>query len=99
MPLHCGGAGKMFEDGEQRVALVTGAGRNVGEAIARSCASLGLRVAVADANAARADRVASSINQNYPERAQALIADVTRAAEVDSMVRGVLDRFGRIDLL
>ena len=89
----------MFEDGEQRVALVTGAGRNVGEAIARSFASLGVRVAVADANAARADRVASSINQKYPERAYALIADVTRAAEVDSMVRGVLGRFGRIDVL
>jgi NAD(P)-dependent dehydrogenase (short-subunit alcohol dehydrogenase family) len=89
----------MFEDGEQRVALVTGAGRNVGEAIARSFASLGLRVAVADANSSRADRVASSINQKHPERAQALVADVTRAAEVDSMVRGVLDRFGRIDVL
>jgi NAD(P)-dependent dehydrogenase (short-subunit alcohol dehydrogenase family) len=89
----------MFEDGEQRVALVTGAGRNVGEAIAGSFASIGICVGVADVNAARAERVAASINQQYPERAHALVADVTNGAQVDAMVRGVVEKFGRVDIL
>jgi NAD(P)-dependent dehydrogenase (short-subunit alcohol dehydrogenase family) len=89
----------MFEDAEQRVALVTGAGRNVGEAIARSFAALGIRVAVADVNAQRAARVAQSINEEYPEGAMDIAVDVTRSARVEAMANAVIERFGRIDIL
>ncbi|MFN0070615.1 MAG: SDR family NAD(P)-dependent oxidoreductase [Chloroflexota bacterium] len=89
----------MFEDVEQRVAIVTGAGRNVGEAIARSFASIGIRVAVADINEARAARVADSISRDYADRAVSVTVDVTRAASVETMVTTTLTQFGRIDIL
>lgn len=89
----------MFEDNEQRVALVTGAGRNVGEAIARSFSDIGIRVVVADLNESRAQRVADSINASHPGRALPVTVDVTKSDQVEAMTRRGLEHFGKINIL
>jgi 3-oxoacyl-[acyl-carrier protein] reductase len=79
-----------------RVALVTGASRNIGRAIALELAAAGARVAVAAKSArAEADAVVAEIGAD----AMSVLADVTDRAAVDAMVAAVMARFGRIDIL
>jgi len=81
-----------------QVAIVTGAGRNIGEEIAKLFAAEGARVAVVDMDAGRGGRVAAEIRQSGGD-AQLFLADVSRGSDVAELVRAVVARFGRIDLL
>src|SRR6202023_3194194 len=81
-----------------QVAIVTGAGRNIGEEIAKLFAAEGARVAVVDMDAARGGRVAAEIRQSGGD-AQLFLADVSRGSDVAELVRAVVARFGRIDIL
>jgi NAD(P)-dependent dehydrogenase (short-subunit alcohol dehydrogenase family) len=84
---------------EGRVAIVTGAGRNIGEAIAWAFAEEGARVAVVDLVGERAEHVAASINAAYPNAALAIQTDVTKDSDVSAMVQQVVDRWGGIQVL
>src|SRR5664280_3291547 len=82
-----------------KVAIVTGAGRNIGRAIARQLAAAGASVAVnARSNQAEADAVVREI-EAAGGKAMAVLADVGDAAAVESMAQAALKRFGRIDIL
>src|SRR3954464_5286334 len=81
-----------------RVAVVTGAGRNIGEAIAREPAGAGALVAVVDLDGARAERVAKEIATEHSQGALSIPADVTSAAEVETLFSRVLDQWGRVDI-
>jgi NAD(P)-dependent dehydrogenase (short-subunit alcohol dehydrogenase family) len=81
-----------------QVAIVTGAGRNIGEEIAKLFAAEGARVAVVDMDAGRGGRVAAEIRQSGGD-AQLFLADVSRGSDVAELVRAVVARFGRIDIL
>jgi len=81
-----------------QVAIVTGAGRNIGEEIAKLFAVEGARVAVVDMDAARGGRVAAEIRQSGGD-AQLFLADVSRGSDVAELVHAVVARFGRIDIL
>jgi NAD(P)-dependent dehydrogenase (short-subunit alcohol dehydrogenase family) len=76
-----------------RVTLITGAGSGIGEAMARLFAAEGARTVVVDVDRAAAERVAREID-GLP-----LTADVSRVADVDAMIQGACERFGRIDVL
>lgn len=76
-----------------RVALVTGGARGIGEAVARTLAAEGATVAVLDVLAAEADAVARSIC------GLAVIADVRVPAQVRQAVDAVVARCGRLDVL
>lgn len=79
-----------------RVALVTGAGRNIGRAIALELAAAGAGVVVnARASRAEAEAVAAEIGPD----ALVAMADVTDRAAVDAMVAATLKRFGRLDIV
>jgi 3-oxoacyl-[acyl-carrier protein] reductase len=78
-----------------RAAIVTGAARGIGLAIAERLHADGARVALADIDLDRATREA----QRMGERAMALHFDVTDHASVAAGVRAALDRFGAIDIL
>ncbi len=81
------------------VALVSGASRGIGKAIATSLAALGMRVVVNYAGKeADAERVVASIRDGGGE-AFAMQADVRDKAQVDALVAATLDAYGRIDAL
>ena len=80
-----------------RVAIVTGASRGIGRAIARRFGATGAAVVVA-AREQHADATAAQIRE-AGGRAVAVSVDVTDAARVDAMMRTALDEFGRVDVL
>ena len=82
-----------------KVALVTGAARNIGRAIARSLAAGGAAVMV-NANTSRADAEQTvAMIEAAGGRAALHIADVTDAAAVATLVEATVKRFGRLDFL
>jgi NAD(P)-dependent dehydrogenase (short-subunit alcohol dehydrogenase family) len=83
---------------EGRVAIVTGAGRGIGRAIALELATMGADVTVAELNHESAQRTADDVQQ-LGRRALAVGADVTRAVDRTAMVEQTLRSFNRIDIL
>jgi NAD(P)-dependent dehydrogenase (short-subunit alcohol dehydrogenase family) len=82
-----------------RVAIVTGAGRSIGRAIAIELASAGCAVVVnVRQNRAEADEVVKAI-EAAGGTAMAAIADVTDAPAVQKMAAAAMKQFGRIDYL
>jgi NAD(P)-dependent dehydrogenase (short-subunit alcohol dehydrogenase family) len=83
---------------KDQVAIVTGAGRNIGEEIAKLFAAEGAKVAIVDMDKIRGERVANAIKASGAE-ATLFPADVSNGAEVAALVKAVVDRYGRIDIL
>jgi 3-oxoacyl-[acyl-carrier protein] reductase len=82
-----------------KVALITGAGKNIGRAIALELASAGAAVGVnTRASKADAEKVAQEIN-NAGGKAEVYMADIVDPKAVQAMVEGVVKRFGRLDFL
>jgi 3-oxoacyl-[acyl-carrier protein] reductase len=89
----------MTQELSGRVAIVTGAGRNIGRAIALALADGGAAVVVnARSNVQEVKAVAGEI-ERAGGKASAAVADVADADAVASMVEQAAARFGRIDIL
>lgn len=83
---------------EGRVAIVTGAGRGIGRAIALKLAEAGATVAVVDLEVGRAAQTARAIGRKKA-KALALEVEVSDERSVSAMVEAVGKAFGRIDIL
>ena len=83
---------------QNKVAIVTGAGRNIGEAAAKLFASEGAAVAVVDINGPAAERVAGEIRA-AGGRAIPLAIDVSVEDQVIRMVEATSSAFGQINIL
>lgn len=80
-----------------RVAYVTGGGQGLGEAMAMALAQAGSKVAIVDINPNTAEKVAERI-RGLGGQAISIKTDVTKVAEVESMVQNIVAKFGRIDI-
>lgn len=81
-----------------RVALVTGAGRGIGLKICQTLAEEGVRTAVNDLFADRAEEAAREIRE-AGGTAMGVAADVTVVDQVEAMVARVIDEYGQVDIL
>jgi NAD(P)-dependent dehydrogenase (short-subunit alcohol dehydrogenase family) len=82
-----------------QVAIVTGAGRGIGRAIALELAGLGADIVAAELNQTAAEETAAEVETLAKRRALALRTNVTRAEDRTAMVNRTLEAFGRIDIL
>ena len=83
---------------KDQVAIVTGAGRNIGEEVARLFAAEGATVAVFEMDRARGERTVKAIT-DAGGKAALFLADVSKGADVAAAVQAVVQKFGRIDVL
>jgi 3-oxoacyl-[acyl-carrier protein] reductase len=84
---------------ENQVAVVTGAGRGIGHAIAVRLANEGARVAAVSRSTANAQRTADEINANRADAAKAYAVDVADHVAVQQTGARILEDFGRVDIL
>jgi NAD(P)-dependent dehydrogenase (short-subunit alcohol dehydrogenase family) len=81
-----------------QVAIVTGAGRNIGEEISKLLAREGAKVAVVDLDKGRGTKVAAEIEAEGCEAA-AFVANMAVEAEIAAVVEAVAAKWDRIDIL
>lgn len=84
---------------ENQVAVVTGAGRGIGHAIAVRLAQEGARVASVSRSEGNASRTADEINGRRADAAKAYAVDVADNAKVQETAAQILKDFGRVDIL
>ena len=84
---------------ENQVAVVTGAGRGIGEAIAKKLADEGAKIAVVSRTDANSARTAEAINAVHPGAAKPYAVDVADFDAVQKAGEQILADFGRCDIL
>ena len=84
---------------EGKIALVTGAARGIGRAIAETFAHHGAQVVLADLNFDQVNETALEISQESGQKTLALPVDVSDTSSAKEMVTKALEEFGRVDIL
>jgi 3-oxoacyl-[acyl-carrier protein] reductase len=83
---------------KDKVAIVTGGGRGIGEAICMAFANKGAHVAVNDINSEGALNVSEKI-KSIGGKVIAVVGDISKLEDVTRLMKLTLDEFGKIDIL
>ncbi len=84
---------------EDRVAVITGAGRGIGRACALTFVREGARVVINDVEEAPAEEARAACEKIAPGRAAIHIGSITDPANTDALMRTAVDQFGQLDIL
>lgn len=84
---------------ENQVAVVTGAGRGIGEAVARKLAASGAKIAVISRTESNSQKTADAINASHPDTARPYAVDIADFDAVQTSMEMILKDFGRADIL
>lgn len=84
---------------EGKIAIVTGAGSGMGEAIVKLFADKGAKVVIADLNKASIDRVVSDIIDCKKCEALGVVTDVSKKDDLEKLVEETVNQFGSVDIL
>ena len=82
-----------------KVAIVTGASRGIGSAIAEAMVENGAEVVLSSRKQSDLEEEATRINARFGEKASAVAAHAGRPEDLERLVKTTMDRFGRIDIL
>ncbi|MBN1541316.1 3-oxoacyl-[acyl-carrier-protein] reductase [candidate division KSB1 bacterium] len=83
---------------DEQIAVITGAARGIGRAIALRFAANGAHIVVSDVDEAGAQATAAEI-EALGRQALAIKTDVSVANEAENLIKATVERFGRIDIL
>lgn len=81
-----------------QVAVVTGSSKGIGRSIAETMAAMGAKVVVSSRKADACEEVAAGIRKDGGE-ATVIACNIGRKPEVEALVKGTLEKYGRIDAL
>lgn len=81
-----------------KVAIITGGGRGIGEATAKKFVQEGAKVVIADINGEDIDRTVNELISMGGE-AMGIVVDVTNSESVNNMVNSTVEKYGKLDIL
>jgi NAD(P)-dependent dehydrogenase (short-subunit alcohol dehydrogenase family) len=81
-----------------KVAIITGASRGIGEAIARTYVAAGAKVVISSRKPQNIEPVAESINSEFPGQALAVVAHAGKPENTRTLVETAVTHFGRLDI-
>jgi len=82
-----------------RTAIITGASRGIGKAIACTCADLGINLAIAARQEAPLKETAAEIAKKYKVQVLPVACDVSKLEDLENLVNKTKEKFGKIDIL
>lgn len=89
----------MSTDLKGKVAIVTGASRGIGRALAETAASLGINLAIAARSQGPLEETANEIAKKYKVQVLPVTCDVTKLEDLENLVNKGKEKFGKIDIL
>jgi 3-oxoacyl-[acyl-carrier protein] reductase len=89
----------MIEGLKDKVVIVTGGGHGIGRAYCLGFGGAGARVVVADIDEPAAVKVAKEVNTQTDAKSLSVKVDVANEASTQTLVKTILDQYGRIDIL
>jgi short-subunit dehydrogenase len=89
----------MSQELKGKVAIVTGASRGIGKALASTCASLGANVTIAARQEGPLKETADEISKKYKVEVLPVACDVTKLEDLQNLVNKTKEKFGKIDIL
>jgi short-subunit dehydrogenase len=84
---------------KDKVAIVTGASRGIGKALASTAASLGIHLAIAARQEGPLKETADEIAEKFKVKVLPVVCDVTQLADLENLVNETKKKFGQVDIL
>ncbi len=82
-----------------KTAIITGASRGIGKAIASTCAGLGINLTLAARQEGPLKETAEEISKKYKVEVLPLVCDVAQLEDLENLVNKTKEKFGKIDIL